>query len=493
MRIYSTTLLILSFFAATTFAVIDPAEASLLPYESAEQAKKFCGNPKSLWEKHVCSVVNKVQPGCFPQKRYAYGKKDAKNIKGLIVLFHGFTSCPESYNFQADALQRQGFFVITPLTIGHGRIFNNCVDKSTCVNGDPLEELPETKEKYIKYVKQVNEIVQELVDTIPKEARSKDFFVGSLGLSLGGALAINAAIEKPDFYKKIIVVNGFFAITSPGLDRIVRPCENSGVLGCFNKLFSGFIDNLKDGKAEGNNVSSGFPLLSFLPNPIKEMLESKPESHDPVSDSAYMQSLNHLANSLSGLSDNQKLIPGMNFNVGWGRDCESHRKVGRVGFCNFQVKHLLAIHAFGQEAIKNSNTIKNTSLQIIVADVDGPSRNGFALSIGQNLLNGINGNSASSCIYKLIPGCNPSNNGNKCGVPHSCFNHIANLVTPPNNLYWEKNLFENTVGFFTGKIDSVGTADTKEVNPGICVKLDVKNPDSRYINNPKILQGLKKD
>ena len=46
-----------------------------------------------LWKRHVCVnlLVRRVQPVCMPQRRYAYGDKFAKEVKGVILMFHGYT------------------------------------------------------------------------------------------------------------------------------------------------------------------------------------------------------------------------------------------------------------------------------------------------------------------------------------------------------------------------------------------------------------------
>jgi hypothetical protein len=58
----------------------------------AELAALCASAPKNRWNKHVCEAYKKVQPGCMPQRRFAYNKKSASNVKGVIILFHGYTA-----------------------------------------------------------------------------------------------------------------------------------------------------------------------------------------------------------------------------------------------------------------------------------------------------------------------------------------------------------------------------------------------------------------
>jgi hypothetical protein len=45
------------------------------------------------WMIHVCTLVlsRSFQPQCMPQRRYPYRNKEAGNVKGVILMFHGYT------------------------------------------------------------------------------------------------------------------------------------------------------------------------------------------------------------------------------------------------------------------------------------------------------------------------------------------------------------------------------------------------------------------
>jgi len=90
-----------------------------------------------------------------------------------ILLLHGAGDTPQTFRYLASALHDRGFHVVAPLLPGHGRTIQ---DFST-VTADALTAGARTA-------------YQELRDT-------RDW-VGLIGLSMGGALAVQLAANNPD-------------------------------------------------------------------------------------------------------------------------------------------------------------------------------------------------------------------------------------------------------------------------------------------------------
>ncbi len=78
-----------------------------------------CQSPATLWDTHSCEITAnkaKFQSKCAPIKVIPTNQQ----VKGLIVMYHGYTACPDSMQPVADLLSSKGFAVVVPLLPGHG-------------------------------------------------------------------------------------------------------------------------------------------------------------------------------------------------------------------------------------------------------------------------------------------------------------------------------------------------------------------------------------
>lgn len=156
-----------------------------------------CSHPATKWEKHLCSIVSndqKYQKKCIPEKK----SPQSGLIKGLVLMFHGWTACPDAFEPIASELSSNGFITLTPLLPGQGiNIGYGCDVPDVCVeHGTNPSELPESKEGispitkgYIDFVNWAIEMVNEELNLIPISARDRSFYVSVFGLSGGGPMA----------------------------------------------------------------------------------------------------------------------------------------------------------------------------------------------------------------------------------------------------------------------------------------------------------------
>lgn len=56
-----------------------------------------------------------LQEGCAPLRI-----EGTKPIKGVVVLFHGYSACPQQYDLLGPEIASRGFDVLLPLNPGHG-------------------------------------------------------------------------------------------------------------------------------------------------------------------------------------------------------------------------------------------------------------------------------------------------------------------------------------------------------------------------------------
>jgi alpha-beta hydrolase superfamily lysophospholipase len=56
-----------------------------------------------------------------------------KRSSGVVVLFHGFSACPQQYDVLGPLIAAEGFDVLLPLTPGHGNALNMSHVHGVCI------------------------------------------------------------------------------------------------------------------------------------------------------------------------------------------------------------------------------------------------------------------------------------------------------------------------------------------------------------------------
>jgi pimeloyl-ACP methyl ester carboxylesterase len=159
------------------------------------------------WNRYVSETESayEVQPACRPASFLHEGE-----LKGVVVLFHGFTACPQQYFVVAKAMQQQGWDVLLPLNPGHGMKRGlSTKEQSRLPNKDDFPQ------RFSTFVQQINGII--------RQHPSTHRVVG--GLSLGGALATSAMIDAPNLYERGLVMAPFYRL-SGAIANVVGGLKN---------------------------------------------------------------------------------------------------------------------------------------------------------------------------------------------------------------------------------------------------------------------------
>ena len=217
----------------------------------------------TAWHTLVCPEQTTVDPKCYSTHWLPTGE-----AKGLVVLMHGYTACPDSFDDLAEAFQAEGYAVFNVLTVGHGKTYNDCPTPEDCVNGDPIYELPVHADEYLSWVDEVNMAVA-------KEATRLNVLgkVNIIGLSLGSALATAALardtaknIPLPDgsgsnkLYIRAVVFPPFYGVSVPNVDRQAQSCAGTKdeCISSFAKSIAGRSSEGPSGSTADETEASGF-------------------------------------------------------------------------------------------------------------------------------------------------------------------------------------------------------------------------------------------
>ncbi len=406
--------------------------------------------------------------------------------KGLVLLMHGYTACPESFDDLAAALQSDGYAVLNLLTVGHGKTYDLCPTPSDCVNKDPVYELPTNKDGYLDWVDEINKVAY--AEALAMGLEDK---ISVVGLSLGSALATAAmarssSVHSPSFkYDKSVLFPPFYGVTVPNLDRAVQGCAGDRD-ACVQSVVDAAVAGLAGD--DGNDLLKGF-FTSVL-----DLFVTESTIHGGA---ASIQAA--LRYALVVVSNNVDSVLGVPMRAlteqafGWGDQCEDDRtNLNRGGYCNFKIENLLAVHAVSEyalaEAMAGRATAKTAS-QFVPVERDGYTRNGAVLQAAIGSENAAWGDHVHMCMYRIQEGCDPDTEpGNTCGVPHSCIAPGDNLGIEPFNMYWWPGMESQTLDFLSDATKPFGTSTTWSGDISECQQIaDFTAADSNLFAQPNQL------
>jgi hypothetical protein len=370
-----------------------------------------CTAPSSLWDKHSCGISGdkvKFQTLCQPQRIFPGGANSYANLKpgsvnGIIVLYHGYTACPDSVGAVAAKLQSDGYVVLAPLTTGHGvnRGFG-CSEANVCVNDDNPSFLPTTKKGYIDFVDWSLKMLSQEASLIPASARSASFFIGTGGLSVGGALATLSASRPNTPVQKSVLVNPFYTVSIPGLDFKLLQCQgDSNPDQCLFGANKNYVDAVNTIlQPNYGNLTLLVNIASAISPELKSILQPTVLSAANVV-KTYPVIMNTIWKTFDGIAESPDLMENslLNSPYPWGPSCIQVNKE-RGGYCTTKARNFFAIHNFGSFAISQSKNIPtSTKIHLLISERDGFSRDGLASTLVSKLQ--ANGNIASKCTFLL--------------------------------------------------------------------------------------------
>ena len=190
---------------------------------------------QELWNDYAASVqVHPLQKGCHPRLMQASGKVP---FRGTVLLYHGFTACPDQYEEWGDHdLTQAGFDVVLPVLPGHGREWTGKDHQENDLSGMPNRK--NWLKVYSQFVGQMNQLMKE---------SAGEKIIG--GLSVGAEVAIAGMLADPGLYARGILLSPFFRYAIPKEGMIKTK---------LNSLKPGFVDWI-------SNPSNPFNWVSKTP------------------------------------------------------------------------------------------------------------------------------------------------------------------------------------------------------------------------------------
>ncbi len=159
------------------------------------------GAAQPLWDAYVSEVAsNPLQEGCKPVAAFP----PAGAYKGVALLLHGYSACPEQFDELVPQLAASGFVVLSALLPGHGRPASRSADGKVL---DDVTELPDEghRSAYAAFAKRMALLVG--------AAPAGEHVVA--GLSVGGVVAASATEQVPGVFDRVLLINPYFDASQP--------------------------------------------------------------------------------------------------------------------------------------------------------------------------------------------------------------------------------------------------------------------------------------
>lgn len=145
------------------------------------------GSVAETWRLMRAAHLKDIQLQCEPQR---YSPPEGVTPRGVAVLLHGFSACPDQYDVLGPQLAAAGYEVLVPLFPGHG-----AKPLSLSPRKDDVEGVPRVGAGWGPMVARVNELGQ--------------MFQGErvlVGLSHGSNIALRAIQTSPTLWSKAFLM-----------------------------------------------------------------------------------------------------------------------------------------------------------------------------------------------------------------------------------------------------------------------------------------------
>eukprot|EP00928_Gymnodinium_smaydae_P029736 TRINITY_DN2230_c0_g2_i2.p1 TRINITY_DN2230_c0_g2~~TRINITY_DN2230_c0_g2_i2.p1 ORF type:complete len:726 (-),score=100.48 TRINITY_DN2230_c0_g2_i2:291-2468(-) len=389
--------------------------------------------PASPAEKFVRLAEGKCKP------RLLRTKCEGESYRGLVVFFHGFSACADQIDELAPRLNEACLDVFAPVHPGHGIGVSTCATERCDVTfgdgsrGFNLRAVPTSSAQYTRHVQIVADVAKAELKYRNEQLGTESGSLRTFGLSLGAAMAQRLATLLPGKVSRVLLVSPSFGTADEIVDVPLSQCLQAATIGV--TTMAECATQLKD-------------AIHKQPWFVASLLNVVIPGRSPGEVQAFMMKLYTRLELLS---------PLMQMPHAWDEVCSKILNNGRMGFCAFRMKHILAMHAFGISTLGLDPGDQIPRTQFISTARDGMTRNGLAYSLATSLSSRVPGNVAM-CMHPFQAGTNVNDLGqyfsNEHSMPHASIGRADN----PGYRWWEPKLSEDVTRFLSDQVDSLGVA-----------------------------------
>jgi len=422
-------------------------------------------------------------------------------LKGIVVFFHGYSSCAIQALAFSDDLTRDCYDVVAPTYPGHGRAPVQCSSEDCDVEwtngqGWTHSALPTHYSGYKDWADTVLLAIRsEFQDRAESVGKSEDDLEAHvIGLSFGAPMALYATRTNPGFFSRQLLLNPYLALGDEVIDQQAAECEVQAANNekeeeeCEREVVLQWL-------TPAGITDQDSPLVRLLlGDESNEVVLSLFTTLVKISDTfgnAYRPGgVRDIAGDEAELGMLDSL---MESEIQWDGNCPPVMQHRSGGFCMFKKKHYLSTHSFAIHEVVELQSRRAWSSGVPITQItttarDGRTRNGITYQVARHLANVQDEGKTSMCMHRFRRGTDRSDSGqywsDENSMPH------ANLR--PDMSWWGSDLKSKIETFITTDVLSVSDSSTWDGSREQCVDLPLErrsyeqNPELAQIVNPHV-------
>ena len=370
---------------ATTYSKFNTFDVSF-----REQYDKYV----AAWDSYVADTMGRpqgVRQDCAPMRFPAVGPE----FKGVAVVWHGFSSCPQEISLVAPPLAARGYDVLLPLMPGHGNALEYEPEATNWIWG-----------YFVGFVAAISvaccicfrAVASGNADPTSKSVCTPTRFANAslcccCILFLSALVAVVVTYAQTDAGGVSYCVGLWppgFSCNGKSEENENLPTDRDGYLTGERRL--GRIDEIV-ALAPGEKVIAG---LSGGGAAAMENGQAKKGDGSAL----YVRQL--LWAPYIGLQTFEPILgPADDIGLGgvtihYGTGCEERSATGKAGYCNIQINNIKGSRDLGKHVLENLNTPPGAEVQLVMVQGDATVMNSKIAEFGDALT--AEGTPVTSCV-----------------------------------------------------------------------------------------------
>eukprot|EP00927_Polykrikos_kofoidii_P020654 TRINITY_DN1983_c0_g1_i6.p1 TRINITY_DN1983_c0_g1~~TRINITY_DN1983_c0_g1_i6.p1 ORF type:complete len:512 (-),score=68.14 TRINITY_DN1983_c0_g1_i6:155-1690(-) len=404
------------------------------------------------------SEVNDARPNVIVTDLWWRSDCETQEYAGLVLYFHGFSANPSQISRVAPQLASKCYDVFAPVLPGHDAQILDCSQQKCSVDYDgvhgwDLTKLPTKPSQWDAFVTSSVQVAHKDLNDRTLEAGlvpGQPNFV-AFGLSHGAAMAFQAVTKYPDYFTSQLLLNPFFGAGDEESDLVARECLEQVMK-----------------KKETPQVCA-----EKMRTQLASLVGIKPHTWKwlPSRLLLWGSTAGYVRRSMLKMLTLYKWMPHFLFSrffdskMVWGENCAGIVTQQKGGFCAFQRKHVLALHAYSMDVASVnilpgflSSGIEMPTTAVMMTERDGISRNGLSYSLVNRIKSAQSSVAdVSMCMYPFREGTDIYSRSeywnNENVLDHAA---IGKEQLPGQPHWFEPKLSTTIVNFLAGITTHVG-------------------------------------
>lgn len=306
-------------------------------------------------------------------------------FKGIVLFFHGYSSCSIQAAAFAPEVTAKCMDVIAPTHPGHGDSISDCPTEESCSvshqgKGWTHARLPTHRNGYVTYANAVAAVAKQELTFRQTQTGVSTAEPYIAGLSFGCPLALHVVQQNQGYFQRMLMMNPYFALGDEVDDEKSDECET-------------LVEQGKKTQAACTQETINMrlaPMGLTADSAVTKMIFGASEETVVKNFFETMAAMSDRYGNRADLYTHATYGAALKKQVVWPGNCPGIIQNNKGGFCAFRNAHYLASHSFAMRAIVEAHSWGEwrrgtPETQFILTERDGMSRNGVTWALARHL------------------------------------------------------------------------------------------------------------